>query len=111
EEISVPAAFDLSYRNLTRGQQRLFRRLGLHPGAEIDAYAAAALDGISLDAAKQRLKELTEQNLISEPAPGRYRMHDMLREYARAKADRTKKANRAAISRVLDYYQHVAMVA
>ena len=49
ENLSVAAAFDLSYQDLTAGQQRLFRRLGLHPGPDIDAYAAAALDGTSLD--------------------------------------------------------------
>ena len=43
ETLSVAAAFDLSYQDLTPGQQRLFRRLGLVPGPTIDAYAAAAL--------------------------------------------------------------------
>jgi len=41
ENLSVAVAFDLSYRDLTPGQQRLFRRLGLHPGPDIDAYAVA----------------------------------------------------------------------
>ena len=45
ENLSVAAAFDLSYQDLPADQQRLFRRLGLHPGPDIDAYAAAALDG------------------------------------------------------------------
>ena len=45
------AAFNLSYTDLTPGQQRLFRRLRLHPGADIDVYAAAALDGTDLAAA------------------------------------------------------------
>ena len=45
ENVSVAAAFDLSYADLTPGQQLLFRRLGLHPGTDIDAYAAAALVG------------------------------------------------------------------
>ena len=48
ENLSVAAAFGLSYQDLTAGQRRLFRRLGLHPGPDIDAYAAAALDGTSL---------------------------------------------------------------
>ena len=48
ENLSVAAAFNLSYDDLTEDQQRLFRRLGLHPGADIDAYAAAALDGTDL---------------------------------------------------------------
>ena len=42
-ERSVTAAFDLSYQDLTAEQQQVFRRLGLHPGDEIDAYATAAL--------------------------------------------------------------------
>ena len=54
ENLSVAAAFDLSYADLTEEQQRLFRRLGLHPGADIDAYAAAALDGTGLAAAPPR---------------------------------------------------------
>src|SRR5207244_11009257 len=39
ENLSVSAAFGLSYADLTSAQQRLFRRLGLHPGLSIDAYA------------------------------------------------------------------------
>jgi hypothetical protein len=46
--LSVAAAFNLSYADLTGDQQRLFRRLGLHPGADADAYTAAALDGTNL---------------------------------------------------------------
>ena len=49
ENLSVAAAFNLSYGDLTEDQQRLFRRLGLHPGPGIDAYAAAALDGTDLE--------------------------------------------------------------
>ena len=86
EDVSVAAAFNLSYQDLTTGQQRLFRRLGLHPGTEIDGYAAAALDGTDLPAVRRRLGELHDQHLISEPTRGRYRLHDLLREHARALA-------------------------
>jgi hypothetical protein len=51
ENLSVAAAFDLSYADLTPGSQRLFRRLGLVPGPDFDAHAAAALDGTGLDEA------------------------------------------------------------
>ena len=77
ENLSVAAAFDLSYQNLTAGQRQLFRRLGLHPGPDIDTYAAAALNGTSLAAARRHLEDLYNQHLISEPAPGRYRLHDL----------------------------------
>ena len=73
ENLSVAAAFGLSYADLDDGQQRLFRRLGLHPGPDIDAYAAAALDGTAVAAARRRLEALYDQHLITEPARGRYR--------------------------------------
>ena len=112
EDVSVAAAFDLSYQDLTAGQQRLFRRLGLHPGADIDAYAAAALDDTDLQATRRRLGELYDHNLIGEPARGRYRLHDLLREYARARAAADGPAdNQAAIGRLLDYYLHTAVAA
>ena len=112
EDVSVAAAFDLSYQDLTAGQQRLFRRLGLHPGADIDAYAAAALDGTDLQATHRRLGELYDHNLISEPARGLYRLHDLLREYSRALAAADGPADQqAAIGRLLDYYLHTAVAA
>src|SRR4029077_15570117 len=88
ENLSVAVAFDLSYADLTADQQRLFRRLGLHPGAEVDAYAAAALDGTDVEAARRGLEALYDQYLLAEPAQGRYRMHDLIREHARALAGR-----------------------
>ena len=69
ENLSVGAAFGLSYADLTPDQQRLFRRLGLVPGPSFDAYAAAALDGTALAAARRGLDELYDQHLIAEPAP------------------------------------------
>ena len=112
EDVSVAAAFDLSYQDLTADQQRLFRRLGLHPGTDIDAYAAAALDDTDLQATRQRLGELYDQNLIGEPACGRYRLHDLIREYARARAVADGPADQlAAIGRLLDYYLHTAVTA
>ena len=112
ENLSVAAAFDLSYQDLTAGQQRLFRRLGLHPGPDIDAHAAAALDGTSLATARRHLEALYDQHLITEPAPGRYRLHDLLREHARALAAADDPAaDEAATGRLLDYYLHTALAA
>jgi tetratricopeptide (TPR) repeat protein len=112
EDVSVAAAFDLSYQDLTTGQQRLFRRLGLHPGTDIDAYAAAALDNTDLQATRRCLGELYDHNLIGEPCRGRYRLHDLLREHARACAAGDDAAEKqAAIGRLLDYYLHTAVIA
>ena len=112
EDISVAAAFDLSYRDLTADLQRLFRRLGLHPGADIDAYAAAALDDADLQTTRLRLCELYDHNLVGEPSRGRYHLHDLLHEYAQARATADGPAhNQAAIDRLLDYYLHAAATA
>jgi tetratricopeptide (TPR) repeat protein/transcriptional regulator with XRE-family HTH domain len=110
ENLSVAAAFNLSYEDLTPGQQRLFRRLGLHPGADIDAYAAAALDGTDLATARRGLAALYDQYLLTEPARSRYRVHDLIRAHARALADQVEPTGDRdqATARLLDYYQHAA---
>jgi tetratricopeptide (TPR) repeat protein len=113
ENLSVAAAFDLSYADLTGDQRRLFRRLGLHPGAEFDGYAAAALDGTSVAEARRGLEGLYDQYLLTEPAPGRYRMHDLIREHARALAGETDPASdrEAAVGRLLEYYARASAAA
>ena len=110
ENLSVAAAFNLSYADLSKDQQRLFRRLGLHPGADIDGYAAAALDGTDLAAARHGLEALYDQYLLTEPTQGRYRLHDLIREHARALAGRLDPDNDRdqATVQLLDYYQHTA---
>jgi tetratricopeptide (TPR) repeat protein/transcriptional regulator with XRE-family HTH domain len=109
ENLSVAAAFDLSYQDLATGQQRLLRRLGLHPGTDIDPYAATALDDSSPAAARRGLNELFEHHLVTEPASGRYRMHDLIREYARALAETDDPDDReSALLRLTDYYVSAA---
>jgi tetratricopeptide (TPR) repeat protein len=112
ENLSVTAAFDLSYQDLTGEQQRLFRRLGLFPGNDFDAYAAAALDDCGLVAARRSLEALYEHHLIAEPARGRYRLHDLIRVHARALAATDPLADSdAATLRLLDYYLETARAA
>jgi tetratricopeptide (TPR) repeat protein/transcriptional regulator with XRE-family HTH domain len=112
ENRSVAAAFGLSYADLTPGTQRLFRRLGLVPGPCFDAYAAAALDGTSLMMARRNLDELYDQHLLTEPTPGRYQLHDLLREHARVLAADDDIAERdAAVDRLLDYYLYTVLAA
>ena len=112
ENLSVAAAFDLSYQDLPGDQQQLFRRLGLHPGPDIDAYAAAALDDTSLDSVRRALEGLYDQHLLTEPVRNRYRLHDLLREHARALAVTDEAVGSgAAAGRLLDYYLHAALAA
>jgi tetratricopeptide (TPR) repeat protein/transcriptional regulator with XRE-family HTH domain len=112
ENLSVAAAFELSYADLTPAQQRLFRHLGLVHGPSVDAYASAALDGIALDTARRHLNELYDQHLLTEPAPGRYQLHDLLRHHARTLVTADDPADSdIAAGRLLGYYLHTALAA
>ncbi|MFI1170857.1 AfsR/SARP family transcriptional regulator [Streptomyces melanogenes] len=116
ENVSVRAAFELSYRDLSPDQQLLFRRLGRQPGLDFDAYAVAALHGTDLPTARRLLEELEDHHLVEEPSRGRYRMHDLVRDYARALTDSDHdsgcRADAArAVERQLDYYLHAALAA
>jgi tetratricopeptide (TPR) repeat protein/transcriptional regulator with XRE-family HTH domain len=112
EEHSVAAAFDLSYADLTTQQQQLFRRLGLQLGSDIDAYATATLNNSELQATTRLLQDLFAHHLIDEPAKGRYRFHDLIREHARALAMEDDAVERdAAIDRLFEYYLYTAHAA
>lgn len=104
-ERAVAATFDLSYRDLPPRRQQFFRRLGLYPGTDIDAYIGAAVDGVSVSEARRHLDELYDDHLIDEHPGGRYRLHDLLRDYARGLTDEGHGMDHAqAVQRVCSYY-------
>jgi len=110
---SVTAALDLSYQDLSTELRRAYRLLGLHPGADIDAYATAALLEATLVEGGRLLEGLLEAHLLQEPVPGRYRFHDLTRAHAghTASRDETEHGQRAALDRLLEYFRRTASVA
>src|SRR5262249_3356790 len=78
----VQAVLSWSYQALTPAAARLFRLLGLHPGPEVSAAAAASLTGLPASAVRPVLAELTGASLLVEHAPGRFAFHDLLCAYA-----------------------------
>jgi DNA-binding SARP family transcriptional activator/tetratricopeptide (TPR) repeat protein len=109
----VRTVLSWSYRALTPGAMRLFRLLGLHPGPDITAPAAASLAGLPLSQVRPLLAELTEASLLMEQTPGRYLAHDLLRAYAieQAHTTETREQRRAATHRMLDHYLHTGYAA
>ncbi|MBZ4322092.1 ATP-binding protein [Streptomyces huiliensis] len=107
---AVRAVFAWSYRALPPDQARAFRLLALHPGAELGVAAAAAVVDEPAAAAGRLLGELRAASLLMEVRPGRYRMHDLLRDYARerARADEPPGELAACTERVLAWYAHAA---
>ena len=110
EARSLQAVFDLSYQHLSEDLQRLFRRLGLLPGPEIDAYAAAALLDTDPDQADRLLQRLADHSLLTGSSPGRYRLHDLIRAHARTLATTSDSESErdATLDRLLHYYAHTA---
>ncbi|WP_128376396.1 AfsR/SARP family transcriptional regulator [Streptomyces cavernae] len=102
---AVRAVFSWSYERLPDPAARLFRLLGLHPGPDFGAHAAAALSGEPVDRVRRALNILIRAHLVQQTRPGRYTMHDLLRAYA---ADQSEThdgpGDRAeALSRLLDH--------
>jgi DNA-binding SARP family transcriptional activator len=79
---AVRSVFSWSYRHLGAPAARAFRLAGLHPGPDLDSYAAAALTGSTVEQADRVLDVLARAHLILAARPGRYGMHDLLRAYA-----------------------------
>ncbi|MFI6323963.1 BTAD domain-containing putative transcriptional regulator [Nonomuraea sp. NPDC050556] len=106
-ERGVAAAFTLSYRQLDEDQQRMFRLLGLHPGADVDAYAAASLADLPLWRADEVLGDLLDAHLLMQHEPGRFTFHDLLREHAGATA-LEHGPEEDALARMFDHYLYTA---
>jgi DNA-binding SARP family transcriptional activator/tetratricopeptide (TPR) repeat protein len=95
----VALAFRISYEQLTPVDQQLFCALGQHPGADADTAVLAAMSDRSPTNADDALQRLVDVHLAEEPVPGRYRQHDLLRQYARGLSD-----DRRMIEKMLDHY-------
>jgi DNA-binding SARP family transcriptional activator/Flp pilus assembly protein TadD len=110
-EFAVRASFQLSYENL-RGDSdgldpaKVFRFLGLLEGPDIGVPGAAALLGDTEDRVRVALETLVDAYLVHSASTGRYRMHDLMRDYAaeRVHAEETGAVRHAAMARLISWY-------
>ena len=113
---AVRAVFSWSYHHLDDDTAHAFRLAGLHPAADFDSHALAALAGITLAQARRAVDALVRAHLVQSsgaPGSGRYAMHDLLRAYASELAathDGTDE-QRQALTRLFDHYLSTAGVA
>ncbi|MBF9131570.1 tetratricopeptide repeat protein [Plantactinospora sp. S1510] len=109
----VRAVLSWSYRQLAPAAARAFRMLGLHPGPDIDRYAAAAFFGTETEQARQLLDTLARAHLVQPDPDQRYTFHDLLRAYAaeRCAADESVTEADAALDRLFDYELFAAAAA
>ncbi|MGA5303368.1 BTAD domain-containing putative transcriptional regulator [Nucisporomicrobium flavum] len=87
EDRGVARAFAMSFEQLPERSQRVFRLLGRHPVERFGTLEVAALTGLPCDDTQDVLDDLVDVNLVEEPRPGRYRLHDLVRQYASGLAE------------------------
>jgi tetratricopeptide (TPR) repeat protein len=106
DRTDVRAVFSWSFRQLPDDVARAFALVGLHPGADLDVYAAAALTCAAAEQARRALGRLRRASLVQASGPGRYGMHDLLRAYAREQAAARDEGGQRekALTRLFDYY-------
>jgi tetratricopeptide (TPR) repeat protein len=112
---SVRASLQLSYDDCTEVQRRLLRSLGLLTAPDVQAWVAGELLSISELEGGDHLEALVDAQLVEytgQDATGemRYRMHSLVRLYAREQAEGEDEAGRrrAAIERVMGGYRERA---
>jgi tetratricopeptide (TPR) repeat protein len=112
-ESAVSVAFDQSYQALDPGTRKLFRLLAFAPGADITVPAAAMLAGRPEHTTAVQLNRLVGVHMISEPSAARFTLHDLLRLYARQRADAEDGPDECAhaAGRLIHWYADMAAAA
>jgi transcriptional regulator with XRE-family HTH domain/Flp pilus assembly protein TadD len=107
---SLPSVLSWSYAALTTAQARVLTLLGTAPGPDMGLAAAANLTGLPITETRAVLRRLVQSSLLSEHGTDRYRMHDLVRQYAAdqvvgpaATADRDR-----ALHRLIEFYVRTA---
>ncbi|MGW0456580.1 tetratricopeptide repeat protein [Streptomyces tendae] len=106
----VERALWLRYTDLSEPARRLLRRLALAGRTSLGAAAAAALLATDEAEATRQLTALSRAGLIDHVRGSRYRLHDVVRGFARARlADEEEPAERtAAQERLIANYAELA---
>ena len=107
---NVRTVFSWSYQALPPDAARLFRHLGLHPGPDLSAAAAASATALPLVQVQPLLAQLAGANLVIDHSPGRYSLHDLLRAYAAdlAYTSDADQQRHTITRRILDHDLHTA---
>ncbi|MDG9675659.1 BTAD domain-containing putative transcriptional regulator [Micromonospora sp. DH14] len=105
EQSTVTGAFAASYEPLPGSTKRVFRFLGLYPGNRFSPAAVAALTGLAVAEAHRALDDLVDRNLVEDLDSTRYRLHDLMRQYAVELCTRTESASdrKAGLAQLFDF--------
>ncbi|MBF8188886.1 tetratricopeptide repeat protein [Nonomuraea sp. K274] len=117
-DLDIRAGFEMSYRTLPADAQRAFRLAGLLDAPDFASWAVAALLDVSVRQAEREIETLVDAHLLNlagtdETGRLRYRFHDLIRLYARERAQRedAEPERQAALQRALGAWLALAEVA
>lgn len=110
ESLAIESVFDWSYKRLRHVDAEIFRRLGLHPGADMSTGSAAALIMSPISAAERPLYRLADMHMVEETSDRRFTFHDLMRLYAERKCglDDVYDVRSAAFENLASWYIHTA---
>lgn len=96
--------------DLNRRAAAALELLGLPDGQDLSTVVAAQLVDDSPARTELMLEKLADLHLLESTAPDRYRLHDLIRVYARERlqASSSEEQRTAALTRVLELYAGVA---
>ncbi|MCG5453472.1 AfsR/SARP family transcriptional regulator [Micromonospora hortensis] len=111
EQSTVTGAFAASYEPLPGSTKRVFRFLGLYPGNRFSPAAVAALTGLTVAEAHEALDDLVDRNLVEDLDSTRYRLHDLMRQYAVELCTRTESASdrKLGLAQLFDFTLEAAL--
>ncbi|MDT0342353.1 tetratricopeptide repeat protein [Streptomyces litchfieldiae] len=103
-------AMRMRYADQPEMARRLLRRLALAGRASLGARAAAALLDVGQQEAARQLEELTRAGLLRHVRGSRYRLHDLVRRFARARLhdEESDEERSAAQERLIRSYAELA---
>lgn len=114
DHLDVREVFLMSYQALSgsprqteRDAAAAFRRLGLWPAHPFSAEAASALLDQPVERSLDLLDVLVSAHLLQNPAPGAYRFHDLLGEFAaeRAEQEESPAERQSGLLRMVTWYR------
>lgn len=112
EERAVTAAFELSYRRLTKEQAKLFRLVSLHPGPDFSTEATAQLYGAGIKETERLLLDLARRHLVEAREPyGRWQQHSLVRLYSRQQLRSGSDSWGEGLMRLLAHFHEMATLA
>ncbi|MFN0281941.1 MAG: ATP-binding protein [Kineosporiaceae bacterium] len=99
----LATVFSWSLKHLPDPARDAFVALGLYPGPTFDAHVLSVLTQNSVDRAQAAIQTLEDAHLALPAGHDRYRMHDLVREYANSLTPPTAADRSAAAQRLMSY--------